>query len=153
MENKTCAECPYYKSIGPDIGRCIVNNDYTFKVYRPTSSDECYITDKDKNITQYILGNIRLINPNYALLDNNFIISQNNITKLTDNINILEKENNNINNKIIISIIDDNGIVYKRTRFIPDVEFISMCDSMKNQGVIRFNRYAINMYNDKEDND
>jgi len=151
MENKTCAKCPYYNNIGLDIGRCIVDNEFTFKVYRPTSSDECYITDKDKDITQYILGNIKLINPNYALLDNNFIVSPNNLNRLIENINILEEENKIINNKIIIAIIDSNGIVYKRTRFIPDVEFIAMCDSMKNQGIIRFNRYAINMYNDKED--
>lgn len=148
MKVNSCKDCPYFITfVDNTLGRCIIDNKIAFSASIP---HHCYKTDFDNyNITQLIFGLFTYYNSQAFLNRGSFnvvTVQQSNATY--ENVYNIVREliKTNINKVptqlILIGFIDDYGVAHKRTTYLTDVEFYSICDAMKEDRVLRFNRFA-----------
>lgn len=148
MKVETCKECPYFITfVDNTLGRCIIDNKIAFSA---NIVHNCYKTDfNNYNITQLIFGLFTYYNGQAFLNRGSFnvvTVQQPNATY--ENVTNVVKEFIKANtNKIptqllLIGFIDDYGVAHKRTTYLTDVEFYCICDAMKQDRILRFNRFA-----------
>lgn len=148
MKVNSCKDCPYFITfVDNTLGRCIIDNKIAFSAGIP---HHCYKTDFDNyNITQLIFGLFTYYNGQAFLNRGSFnvvTVQQPNAT-YENIINIVKELIKTNTNKIptqliLIGFIDDYGVAHKRTIYLTNIEFYSICDTMKEDRILRFNRFA-----------
>lgn len=153
MKVEICKDCPYFITfVDNTLGRCIIDNKIAFS---GNVINCCYKTDFDNyNITQLIFGLFTYYNGQAFLNRGSFnvvTVQQPNATyeNVYNVVRELIKTNTNKipTQLILIGFIDDYGVAHKRTTYLTDIEFYGICDTMKEDRILRFNRFA----NDKEE--
>ena len=148
MKVETCKDCPYFITfVDNTLGRCIINNKIAFSV---NIVHHCYKTDFDNyNITQLIFGlfayykgqaflnrgsfNVVTVQQPHATYENVYNIVR----------ELIKTNTNKISTQLIlIGFIDDYGVAHKRTTYLTDIEFYGICDAMKQDRILRFNRFT-----------
>lgn len=148
MKVETCKDCPYFVTfVDNTLGRCIIDNKIAFSA---NIVHNCYKTDFDNyNITQLIFGLFTYYNSQAFLNRSSFnVVTVQQPQATYENVTNVVRElvkNNTIKvptQLILIGFIDDYGVAHKRTTYLTDVEFYGICDTMKQDRVLRFNRFA-----------
>lgn len=148
MKVDTCKDCPYFITfVDNTLGRCIIDNKISFS----SSIANCYYkTDfNNYNITQLIFGLFTYYNGQAFLNRGSFnVVTVQQPHATYENVYNVVREliKANINKiptqLILIGFIDDYGVAHKRTTYLTDIEFYGICDAMKEDRILRFNRFA-----------
>lgn len=148
MKVETCKDCPYFITfVDNTLGRCIIDNKIAFSASIP---HHCYKTDFDNyNITQLIFGLFTYYNGQAFLNRSSFnVVTVQQPHATYENVyniirELIKANTNKIPTQLIlIGFIDDYGVAHKRTIYLTDIEFYSICDTMKEDRVLRFNRFT-----------